>query len=61
MQAAKGDVRALPAVVVSEIVGAVGRGDVDLNHDQVRFVREIKRLDVLVLERYLVVLAQVAC
>ena len=44
VQAAEGDVRARGAVVVGHLVGAARRGDVDLDHDQVRLVVERRRV-----------------
>jgi hypothetical protein len=49
VQAAEGYVRTLPPVVIRERVRAIRRGDVDLDHHQVRLVVEGEPLDVLVL------------
>ncbi len=42
-------------VMIGQLVGAVGRGDVDLDHHQVRLVVQVKRLDVLVLDHDVIV------
>ena len=60
VQAAERDVGALGAVVVGERVGAGGRGDVDLDDHQVRLVVQVEPLHMLVLERHLVVVIQIA-
>ena len=49
MQAAKRDVGAFRPVVIGQAIRAVGRGDVDLNHDQIGLVVQVERFDVLVL------------
>ena len=46
------------AVVVRDAIRAVRRGDVDLDHHQIRRVVEVERLDVLVLNLDLVVVAR---
>ena len=45
--------------MIRDAVRAIGGGDVDLNHDKVRFVVEPQPLDVLVLDLGLVVLVEV--
>ena len=51
MQPAECDVRALATVVIGNPIGAIGVGDVDLDHHQVRLIVEVERLDVFVLQR----------
>jgi hypothetical protein len=58
---AERDVDASAAVVVGDLVGAVGATDVDLDADQVGLVVEVERLDVLVLKGDLVIISQIAC
>jgi hypothetical protein len=60
VQAPERHIGALPPVVVGEAISAPGRGDVDLDHHEVGLVVERQPLDVLVLERDLVVVAQIA-
>ena len=55
VQAAERDEHASRAVVVGERVGAARVGDVDLDDDEVRPIVGVERLDVLVLDRRLVV------
>ena len=50
VQPAERDVDATAPVVVRNPIGAPRGGDVDLNHDEVRRVRDVERLDVLVLD-----------
>jgi hypothetical protein len=59
VQAAKGHVAAAPAIVVSELVGAVRRGDVDRHDHQVRPIIGGERHDMLVLEHDLVLVVEV--
>jgi hypothetical protein len=59
VQPAEADVRAPGAVVVGQLVGAPRRGDVDLDHHQVRLVGEVDLLHVLVGHRHLVVRVEV--
>ena len=58
VQSAKRDVRAPPPVVIGDAIGAVRRRDVDLNHDEVRRVVQVERLDVLVLNLHVVVIVR---
>ncbi len=60
VQAPEGNVGTPAAVVIGKLVGAVSRGDVDLNRDKVRGVLQVERLDVLVFQRHLIVIAEVA-
>ncbi|MEJ2348274.1 MAG: hypothetical protein P8Y03_00675 [Anaerolineales bacterium] len=59
VQPAQAHVRAFPAVVIGQLVSAGCRSDVDLDDHQVRFIVDIQALDVLVLDRDLVLIAQV--
>jgi hypothetical protein len=60
VQAAKGHVAAAPAIVVSELVGAVRGGDVDRHDHQVRPIIGGERHDVLVLEHDLIIGVEVS-
>lgn len=60
VQAPHGHVRAAAAVVVGELVGAAGGGDVGLDHHEVRGVVQVQALHVLVLDRHLDVVGEVA-
>jgi hypothetical protein len=60
VQAAQGHVAAAPAIVVSELVGAVRGGDVDRHDHQVRPVIGGERHDVLVLEHDLIIGVEVS-
>ena len=51
MQTTERDVGALTTVVIGDPIGAIGIGDVDLDHDQVGLIVQVKRLDMFVLER----------
>jgi hypothetical protein len=50
VKAAEKHVRATPAVVVSDLIRAIGVGDVNLNDHQVRLVVQGEPLDVLVVQ-----------
>ena len=60
VQAAQAHVAAAPPVMIRQLVGPPGRGDVDLDHHQVGRVVQHQGLDVLVLDRDLVVGRQIA-
>jgi hypothetical protein len=60
VEPAQGDVHASPAIAVRDLVRAAGGSDIDLDTDHVRLVIEMQPLDVLVLDHYLVVVAQIA-
>ncbi len=59
VQSAQGNVRAPLTIVVGQPVGAVGRGDVDLNGHQIGLVVQIQGFDVFILDSDLVVAGQV--
>ena len=48
MQAAETDKRSFGAIVVRELVGAIGVGDVDLNDDQVGRVIDFQRFHMFI-------------
>ncbi len=60
VQPAQGDVRAFPPIVIGDLVGAARGADRDLDADQVGLVVESEGLDVLILERDLVIVSQIA-
>jgi len=60
VQPAEADVGALAPIVIGVAVSAVGRGDVRLDDNKVRLVREVELFDVLVLKFDFVFLVEVA-
>jgi hypothetical protein len=54
VQATEDNVRAPPPVVIGDLIAPPGGRDVDLDRDQARLVVEVQALDVLVLQRDLV-------
>jgi hypothetical protein len=59
VKAAQSNMRTPAPILVSDAIGAVCRGDVDLDHDQVRPVIQLKRLDMFVLDFSLIAIVQV--
>ncbi len=60
METAERDADAAGAIPVGDLVGATSRRDIDLDHDKVRLVIERNLLNVLVPDRDLNVIGQVA-
>ncbi len=59
MQPAQADVSAFAPVMVGDLVGAVGGGDIDLDHHQVGLVVQVKGFHVLVLDADLILRVQI--
>lgn len=49
MKAAKHDVNATHAIMIRDLIGPICVCDVDLNHDEVRVITQIKSLHVFIL------------
>jgi hypothetical protein len=60
VQSTQHDVGSAPAIVIGQLVGPAGGRDVGLDHHQVGLVVEVERFDVLVLERDLIVVVEIA-
>ena len=60
MQSSQRHMRALCAIVVRQLVGAIGRRDVNFDGDQVWLIVQVDALHVLVLDGHLIIRRQVA-
>ena len=59
VQPTQADVCTLHTVAVCDLIGAVGRSDVDLDHHQVRLVAQLQFLDMFVLDLNLIIRVEV--
>jgi hypothetical protein len=55
MQTAKRHVNTASAVMISYLIRAIGRCDIDLNHHEIRLVIKVKPFHMLILNRDLII------